>query len=49
VARVARPGTPDVRKRPWARFLRWTSTNVVATSSGLTVARGTLPPQKVGQ
>src|SRR5256885_1973981 len=49
VARVGRPGTPEVRNRPEARPLRWTSMNVRAVSSGEIDTRGTLPPQKVGQ
>src|SRR2546422_10203897 len=49
VARSGRPGTPEVRKRPEARPLRWTSMKVRAVSSGEIDTRGTLPPQKVGQ
>src|SRR5437899_11090150 len=49
VARVGRPGTPEVRNRPEARPLRWTSMNVRAVSSGVIETRGTLTPRKVGQ
>ena len=49
VARAARPGTPEVRNRPDASPLRWTSMNVRAVSSGEIDTRGTLPPRNVGQ
>ena len=48
-ARGARPGTPEVRNRPWATPARCDSMKVRATSSGERAVRFTRPPQKVGQ
>ena len=48
-ARDARPGTPEVRKRPCATPARCDSMKVRATSSGDSAVRFTRPPQKVGQ
>ena len=45
----ARPGTPEVRKRPCATPARCDSMKVRATSSGDSAVRFTRPPQKVGQ